>query len=372
MNAKHRKWLFELTQLPTAAGCEQRVIDWVKRWTNRRPSVQIRFDQYGNLLLTRKGPRRRQPPIYFTAHMDHPAFVVTQRLNDRIVEANFRGGVEGQFFVKSRVLLHLDAQQAVRGTVLALKPTTATGSTQCVTVRFTRPLPKQVAGCVMTWDTGPAREQKGKLLAPACDDLAGVAAAISAFDALGPGCKHVGVLLTRAEEIGFLGAIGACMSGAIPAKAKLIALECSKSFESSPIGGGPIARVGDRTSTFDPLLTQQLVNLAKQISAKDPSFRSQRCLMPGGTCEATAYQAYGYTAACLCLPLGRYHNMNQDTHRIDSELISLTDYDGLVRWLVATGKYLDNAAGKKSLRIKLDQLFGDRQSLLINTRHAKS
>ena len=177
---------------------------------------------------------------------------------------------------------------------------------------------------------------------------------------------HVGVLLTRAEEVGFIGAIGACESGIIRSTARIVALECSKSFSDSPIGGGPIVRVGDRTSTFDPDLTQRLCRVAQHIVAKDPSFRWQRCLMPGGTCEATAYQAYGYTAACLCLPLGRYHNMNADRGAIDSECISLADYDRLIHFLVTVAKQLDRVAIGRSLRDRLDQLFADRRSLLTD------
>ena len=107
--------------------------------------------------------------------------------------------------------------------------------------------------------------------------------------------------------------------------ARLIALENSKSFAESPIGGGPIVRVGDATSTFDPDLTYRCGKIAQQIAAQDPSFKYQRKLMPGGTCEASAYQTYGYTATCLCLPLGNYHNMNEAAGKIDSEFISLSD-----------------------------------------------
>lgn len=366
MNDRYRRWLIDLTALPTAPGCEHRVINWVLRWARRRPSVQVRTDRFGNLLLTRKTPRSKTQPIYFTAHMDHPAFVVTKALDSRTIEASFRGGVQERFFIGSRVILHHGRSCVQRGTVQHLKTTHAKNNDRRVIVQFRRKLPTLVTGCVMTWDTGPARIQKQRLFAPACDDLAGVAAALSAFDALGRHGGQVGVLLTRAEEIGFIGAIGACTSKIIPSDTRLIALECSKSFSDSPLGGGPIVRVGDRTSTFDPDLTQRLDRIAQRIASNDSTFRFQRCLMPGGTCEATAYQAYGYTAACLCLPLTHYHNMNTDNNTIDSEWISLADYDRLIQLLIATGKHLDLVAVKNSLRSRLDQLFADRHALLTN------
>jgi endoglucanase len=64
--------------------------------------------------------------------------------------------------------------------------------------------------------------------------------------------------------------------------------------------------------------------------------------MPGGTCEATAFCAYGHEATCLCLPLGNYHNMvdidgvkaGRRPARVGPEYISVADYHGLVELLV--------------------------------------
>ena len=375
MNKKYQDWLLELTGLPTAAGCEQRVIDWVHRWAKRRRGVTVKPDRHGNLLLKRRTPGATSGasggggsggPIYFTAHMDHPAFVVTKIVGPREVEATFRGGVAPQFFPRARVLLHQDGQSPRRGTVRRLLPANNKQSDKQAVITFHRNLTGPVVGQVLTWDTGAARTHRKRLFAPACDDLAGVAAALSAFDALGARCKNdVRVLLTRAEEVGFIGAIGACGSGIIPKRARVVALECSKSFtHDSPIGGGPIVRVGDRTSTFDPGLTYRLCQIAGRIAATDKKFDWQRCLMPGGTCEATAYQAYGYTAACLCLPLGNYHNMDEAKRRIAPETISLADFHGLVRLLIAIGRSLDDTSTGPVLKDRLDQLFAHRRGLL--------
>ena len=60
---------------------------------------------------------------------------------------------------------------------------------------------------------------------------------------------HVALLFTRSEEIGFIGAIGAAREGTVPKGARLVCLENSRSFpHDSPIGAGPIVRVGDRLS----------------------------------------------------------------------------------------------------------------------------
>ena len=370
MRARHETFLLELTGLPTAAGREDRVVAWIMDWVRRRRSVRVVSDRYGNLMLKRVGARSRRP-IVMTAHMDHPAFVAVSQPGPRRVVADFRGGVADAYFVGSHVRLHADAGKAQRGRVAELSRPIKPGGDKRAAIDFTRPVQAR-QGDVLTWDLPAPRIARGRLLAPACDDLAGMAAAVSAFEVLlkgklQPGGADVRVLLTRAEEVGFIGAIGACKSGIIPNGARLLALENSKSFLDSPIGGGPIVRVGDRTSSFDPDLTYRVGQVAQHIQKRDKDFRWQRKLMPGGTCEASAYQALGYTATCLCLPLGNYHNMNDSTKRrprIDSEIISLADYHGLVRLLVEVGRSLDRRDLSPSLKDRLGPLFARRRGLL--------
>jgi putative aminopeptidase FrvX len=91
---------------------------------------------------------------------------------------------------------------------------------------------------------------------------------------------------------------------------------------------GVIVRVGDRTSVFDDSATAALVQAA--TNAKLPF---QRCLMSGGTCEATAYQLYGYRSAALCVALGNYHNCGPDT-QIASEFVSIADVEGMVKLML--------------------------------------
>ena len=194
---------------------------------------------------------------------------------------------------------------------------------------------------------------EGRLYAPACDDLAGVAAALSALDVLRRGSvgPPAGVLLTRAEEVGFLGAIAACKLGTIPTGARLVCLENSRSFSESPIGAGPILRVGDKASVFSPGLTNRLGLMLAAYKQRRPRFKAQRRLMPGGTCEATAFAAYGHEATCLCLPLGNYHNMvdidgvvaGKRPARVGPEIIAIADYHGLVELLFHFGSEIDSA-----------------------------
>ncbi len=388
---RYERDLLALTGLPTAAGREGRVVAWVRAWAAYRPHLTVREDRHGNLLLQRGGAAEGMP-IIFTAHMDHPAFVVTSVDGDT-VGAEFRGGVYLPFFEGTGVRLWRgDAERPQVGTVEGAREAEG-GGFKTATVSFAGELDAE-PGDVVTWDLAASRvegegEEGGerggrRLLAPACDDLAAVAAALAALDALtggesgsgsgggsGPGGEAGGpdirVLLTRAEEVGFIGAIGACTSGIIPPNARLIALENSKSFAESPLGNGPIVRVGDATSTFDPALTFAVGQVARRLAQHDDStgaFKWQRKLMPGGTCEASAYQALGHTATCVCLPLQNYHNMNDDTGRIDHESISLDDFHGLVHLLIALGHTLDNPDANPPLTARLASLFDRHQHLL--------
>src|SRR4029453_12836536 len=54
-------------------------------------------------------------------------------------------------------------------------------------------------------------------------------------------------------------------------------------------------------------------------------------LMPGGTCEATVYDVYGFTAASICVALGNYHNMDTAKRRIGPEFIDVADWRNMVK-----------------------------------------
>jgi endoglucanase len=118
-------------------------------------------------------------------------------------------------------------------------------------------------------------------------------------------------------------------------------------------------------SVFDPDLTNAISLLMAEHERRQPRFRWQRKLMPGGTCEATAFGAYGYSATCLCLPLGNYHNMadidgvaaGRRPAEVGPEFISLDDFHGLVEMLVVCATGLDGPA--TSLRARMDRLCRD-------------
>jgi hypothetical protein len=167
--------------------------------------------------------------------------------------------------------------------------------------------------------------------------------------------------------VGFIGAIGAAEARTIPKKLPIVAIETSKELPNAPIGEGPVLRVGDRMSVFTPDLTSWCGQVAQKLVGRRKSFKFQRRLMDGGTCESTAYVAYGYQATGLCLALGNYHNMNEKTGRLQSEYVSLADWRGLVDWFEALALEPDGFAAtdsKSRVRGELAKSFRSRVELL--------
>ncbi|MEM7228085.1 MAG: M20/M25/M40 family metallo-hydrolase [Planctomycetota bacterium] len=361
----HERNLLAITGLPTAAGREDRVIAWVRDWVKKRKNIRIKADRAGNLILTQTA-KSSDRPIFITAHLDHPAFVVRRMIDDRTVELEFRGGVNNPYFENARVDIYADDDTVVTGKITKLDPKAK--PFKRVIVALSRKTDIVQPGDVGRWAfRGRGAEPEivnGLLHTPACDDLAAVAAALSALDVIRGkrGMNNVGVLLTRAEEIGFIGTLAVCKDKSVPKSARLICLENSRSYPESPIGGGPILRVGDKISVFDPKLTNRIGLIMTEHAKKNPDYVWQRKLMPGGACEATAFSTFGYESTCLCLPLGNYHNMSdidavakgKRPARVKPEVISVDDYHGLIEMLIVVARELDSAR-VESLE---DKLYG--------------
>ena len=371
---KHKRWLLQLTALPTAAGHETRIIQWVKDWVKARPSLKLKSDKAGNLIITQKR-KSGAKPIFITAHMDHPAFVVRKMLSQREVQLEFRGGVQDPYFHNAGIDIINNEDKSHRATITTLN--SKAKPFKIVTARLDKPSQSLEPGDIGRWTyQGYEQEPKvrsGILHAPACDDVAAVAVALSTLDILRTRktTANVGLLLTRAEEIGFIGAIAACKLKSVPKTSRLICLENSRSFAESPIGGGPIIRVGDKASVFSPNLTNRISAIMAIHQNKHSSFKYQRKLMPGGTCEATTFSSYGYESTCLCLPLGNYHNMVDidgvaaKTHKakVGAEHISINDYHGLIEMLIISCAQLDSPK-VPTIKARMEVLIAKHRSIV--------
>lgn len=387
----HRRWLMEVTQIPTAAGKEQRVIAWIDRWIAQREGIEKCVDAHGNIELSLRAAPRTEHPVYFTAHLDHPAFVVEEVTGDTGLVLSFRGGVMSDYFPDAMIRVHHGEAFTLARVVEEHEPDAA-GDRPWKLYRASGDGPHGAqVGDIATWDLPEAEiiddEFGGIIHTNACDDLAAVAAALGALDEIrlvnASERTDVRVLFTRAEEIGFVGAIGACRDGFMPKGSRIIALENSRAFPDSPIHGGPIVRVGDRISVFSPELTGAVAKVAERIAggpaqptasqkhSEMPKWKWQRKLMAGGACEASVFCAFGYTATCVCLPLGNYHNMaglaevqagtHEGTPRVGREFVGLDDFEGMVDLLIACG--LDLPASPGFIE-RVEKLWDERKFVL--------
>lgn len=379
---EHEGWLLELSAIPTAAGREDRVIEWIMTWARRRRrSVGVAADPAGNLLL-HQGPVTTGPgrapahrPLLVTAHLDHPAFVVRQVLDGKHLLLEFRGGVHDPYFEGAAVEIIDGSDRRRKATITTLDA--GAKPFKQVTAKVPGGTKRLDVGDIGRWALSKPRiAKRGSLRmleTHACDDLAAVAAALAFFDVVAgqKGFEHVGLLLTVAEEVGFVGAIATARAEGLPRDARLICLENSRSFPDSPIGAGAILRVGDRLSVFSPDLTNRLGQVFLAHQKSDPTFRFQRKLMPGGACEATAFAAYGYESTCLCLPLGNYHNMvdidgvlgGGRPARIGPEFVSVDDFHSLVTMLVVAAASVDGT-DVPSLRDRMETIFAESKSVV--------
>jgi endoglucanase len=90
-------------------------------------------------------------------------------------------------------------------------------------------------------------------------------------------------------------------------------------------------------TTFDAEATLFLSEVARKLQNQTSAFAWQRCLMDGGSCEATAFAGFDYRVGGLCLPLGNYHNIGRDK-RARAEYVSVDDLMNLVKLTTAAAE----------------------------------
>ena len=272
-----------LVEQPTAPFHEDAVRNAIVAELQKCPHVSIEYDRYGNVIAAYHRKTRMRPRWAFAAHMDHPGWV-----RGRDGEWHFLGSVKEQFLVNPR---------------------------------------RRDFGKFAMWDLPHLELKNDQIHSRACDDLLGCAEIICLFQELEArkASVHCLGLFTRAEEVGFWGAIRLAALGIVPKEVTILSLETSTPKGGAEIGRGPIVRVGDRLSIFDSEETARIMR-----AATDHKIPAQRCLLDGGACEASAYQLYGYRSTAMSIALGNYHNCAPDG-TIQCEYVSIDDYANTVR-----------------------------------------
>jgi endoglucanase len=218
------------------------------------------------------------------------------------------------------------------------------------------------------WDLADFEANTRQIRGRACDDLIGAAAVLATLIDLKRSRALVNIVgvLSRAEEVGFRGALALAASRKLSKNSLIISLETSRELPGVKMGKGVILRVGDRASVFDPAASRFLAEVATELTA-NATFSFQRALMSGGTCEATAYQEFGFQCAAVCIALGNYHNCGE-SNRIEAEHVAVTDACGMVELLVGAARNMPQYSRLVAkLPKRLDQLLGEAQGKLRQT-----
>jgi putative aminopeptidase FrvX len=308
-------------------------------------NLDFKRDPFGNLLV-RLQTAPRQRAFVLAAHLDHPAFEIIRPLAGQRWLGRFLGGVPDNYFR--------------RGIPIRLMPGAVpgrlgrrTGSKKQFELHATQ-TPK-VSPQFAVWELEDFALRQQRVHGRACDDLVGVAAILAVLIELRRKRARVNVtgVISRAEEVGFRGALTVAASRQLPKDSLVISLETSRELPPVKMGQGVIVRVGDRASIFDSAATRFLTEVAADLQQRRKSFQFQRALMSGGTCEATAYQEFGFQTAAVCVALGNYHNC-AERNKIAAEYVSIEDAGGMVELLVAAARQMANyprLTGKLPVRL---------------------
>ncbi len=329
----NRKELLRLARrllaIPTAPYHEHGIQQCVRAYC-RQLGLPVTVDRGGNLLVKwAKPPRRDLPPLVLVAHMDHPGF---EALGGHRVE--FLGNVPPEMFPHGRIRF---GNQQVR----VMKVT----GRKLMNVNQTLP-----RGAFGMWDVPAFQVRNGQLHACAIDDVLSVVVVLATLTEVvrRKMATHLWGVFTRAEEVGFHGAVELARAGVIPRYALVISMEMSQERPWARIGNGPVIRVGDRMMMFDAPATWFLMETARQAK-----LTVQRALMDGGACEATAFAGFGYRVGGLCVPLGNYHNIGPG-RKPRAEYVSVSDLEGLVQLTVAAAgqwRHFERTTGSLRQRV---------------------
>ena len=319
--------LGKILPLPTAPFHEHFVRSFLCQEL-KKADIDFQQDSYGNIVA---GGGDKKNSMAYVAHMDHPGFEIARVKGNR-VEADWFGGVDARYFIGARVVIYDQSSGAIRarGAVEEISKSPQ-GRVEKMTLRIKG---SAARGDFGTWDLVPFRRRGELIYTKGADDLVGCAVILCALKKLKKRGIRNGIrgIFTRAEEQGFIGTLGMIQSGFFPASTRIISVETSKALPGVVLGGGPVIRLGDRTSMFHHQMVLFMDHVARETQKKARYFLYQRRVMDGGTCEATPYQLKGHITGGVAVPLRNYHN--QGKKRIGPEVVHLKDVEGAVRFLI--------------------------------------
>jgi len=347
---------------PTAPCHESHVCACLLERLKDLPHITTSLDEFGNLHASYEHEASGRESFRVVAHMDHPGFVIDRKNGKE--EVRFAGGMDEKYFIGKSIVFYNEQNRKPLGRALIKK---TLFSEENKFVKLDRTVPQEATFAM--WDLPKAHCTKKLFISPACDDLAQVSTVLALLRrlALSKSRASVHALFTRAEEIGFAGALTSLKTKKKLTSIPTLSLETSQARGFAKINAGPIVRVGDRLSVFDSRITHWLDTAFRDLQGVRKGTLYQRLLMSGGTCEASVFLRAGLPTGALCVALNHYHNMGSGTS-IRAESISLRDWQGLydfLFYLATEAKSLsvaDEMVAKRFAKLETKALAALRQS----------
>jgi endoglucanase len=344
--------LHEILSQPSAPFREAHVIDAITH-ALKQGGVPHFQDPIGNIVVGAESKadylklvraRDPEPVRIFIAHMDHPGFHGVKWLSPERLAIHWHGGSPTQHLDGAAVWLADRGGWAGEGHLSNVEMHAHGRAIKTATVEIPSLYPRKAESLYGGFRFRAPHWREGRVIyTKAADDLVGSFAIVSlALDLFAKGSKmgkkppFLG-LLTRAEEVGFIGAIGHFEQGWL-AQAKrdilCVSLETSRTLPGAEIGKGPVVRLGDKYTVFDSGRLRVFTELAAKVLPNT----HQRRVMDGGTCEGTTATVYGYPTVGISVPLGNYHNQSFEGGPDSAgpngpapEFVHLDDVDGLLK-----------------------------------------
>ncbi len=329
MNIKDFSLLTELLSQPTAPFREYRVRDVVVKALQQN-TVPYFMDTVGNVIVgasnkseyIKKIKARCDEPVrLFIAHMDHPGFHGKRWLDNGRLQIKWHGGSPVKYLHGAD--MYVTDGKSFFATATLRKARLVKGKWAIHTAELVfparifkekcRPAARKLYGSFRFRKPWWLRGKR--LYTNAADDLCGVFAILHTAITLYKGghasdAPFLG-LLTRGEEVGFVGVVAHFELGWLQQYTRplvVVSLEASRTLPGVHIGKGPVVRLGDRRTVFHANSLKILSDVAEKVLKA----KHQKRIMDGGACEATVATVYGFPVVGISLPLGNYHNQGHE------------------------------------------------------------
>lgn len=298
------------------------------------PGVTVSLDRYGNIIgQFWNAGTHIEHCMALASHMDHPGFGLVSSLGSNL-DAEILGGVPRGDVLRNCPVLVCHDDRTIPGQIVE----EIDGKKDTVRITLNSPFDGDLSQAFAVPDVTRFAVDPPLIHGRAMDDLAGCAMQTAVFETIVSRGIPIDLMVIyhRAEEVGFIGANGACELESIPRHALVVSLEASKTLEGAAIGGGIVIRTGDKAFLFDSNAQMVLERAAASLEVEGISTQMRR--MDGGTCEASLYRAYGYDTTAIAIPLLNYHNHGD--HAVSAEAVSIYDLNSGVDLLVRTAEIL--------------------------------